>query len=271
MTEEAWELGRISVTGTIERKQYAFESGARVLSQFALVYVSAGEGFFENGERDRSAVPTGSLLYLVPGEPHRYGPTVPGNWDELFLLFSGRLFDCWRHEGGLDSSRVIGPLLPVPAWARRVQAVIDAAEEHQRDPLVAACELQLLLAEAVAWRDAPHDEEATWRSEVAAAIEAGLRYDFDFHALAQRFGTSYETFRKRFRTLFGQSPHQYLAAEVIRRAAQRLRNPQLLDKEIALELGFSDEHYFSRRFHQLAGMSPTEYRRIHADRGDNAP
>jgi AraC-like DNA-binding protein len=180
------------------------------------------------------------LLYLVPDEPHRYGPYVPGNWDELFLVFSGRLFYCWRREGELRSIRVIGPLLPV-----------------------AARELRLLLAEAVAWRDAPQDEETAWRSKVAAAVETALCYDFDFHELALQLGMSYETFRKRFRGLFGQSQHQYLAAEVIRRAAQRLRNPRLLDKEIALELGFSDEHYFSRRFHQLSGMSPTEYRRTH--------
>jgi AraC-like DNA-binding protein len=44
--------------------------------------------------------------------------------------------------------------------------------------------------------------------------------------------------------------------------------------EIANSCGFDDHAYFSRRFRQLAGMSPLEYRRLHtAPRGesDRAP
>ena len=263
MVDSREELGRISMAGSIEHKRYAFEDGARTLAQYALVYLLDGEGFFEDEKGRRQGVARGSLLVLVPGKPHRYGPTTPGHWSEVYFVFEGTLFDCWRTEGPLSAGRVVGPLLPVDHWRVQMEAILDMTN-RDRDPLVPACRLQTILAEAFADRTGETvSEEEFFRESVAHIVERELRYDLDLHRIAEELGMSYESFRKRFRSLFGQSPQRYLATQVVRRASTRLRDPATLDKEIAAELGFSDEHYFSRRFRQIAGMSPTEYRRAH--------
>lgn len=269
MSTSREDLGRINMAGIIEHKRYAFEDGPRTLSQFAVVYVTDGHGFFEYEDGRRQAAMPGALIQLVPGKPHRYGPTKPGQWSEIYFVFEGALFDCWREACELSESRLAGPLLPVSHWSRRFEALLELTEEDRKsDPLVAACGLQALLAEATAGGGPQGDTEgsrdpAMFRETVGAIIERNVRYDLDFRLVADELGLGYETFRKRFRASFGQSPHRYLAARVVRRASMRLRDPATLDKEIAAELGFSDEHYFSRRFHQIAGMSPTEYRRAY--------
>lgn len=269
MSASREDLGRINVAGTIEQKRYAFEDGPRTLSQFAAVYVTDGEGFFENERGARMPAMPGALILLVPGTPHRYGPHIPGRWSEIYFVFEGALFECWRDAAELSESRVTGPLLPVEHWKRRFRALFELTEEDRKaDPLVIACRLQTVLAEATAGGQSAGTDEcprdpALFRESVGAIIERDLRYDLDFRLVAEELGLGYESFRKRFRAAFGQSPHRYLAARVVRRASLRLRDPATLDKEVAAELGFSDEHYFSRRFHQIAGMSPTEYRRAY--------
>ena len=45
-------------------------------------------------------------------------------------------------------------------------------------------------------------------------------------------------------------------------AAERLQNPELLVKQVAAELEFSDPFHFSRTFKKVFGLSPEEFRRL---------
>jgi AraC-like DNA-binding protein len=56
------------------------------------------------------------------------------------------------------------------------------------------------------------------------------------------------------------TPTNFHARHVIEQACQRLRNTDIPLKQIADDLGFGSEYYFSRRFKQIAGMPPGAYR-----------
>jgi AraC-like DNA-binding protein/quercetin dioxygenase-like cupin family protein len=60
-----------------------------------------------------------------------------------------------------------------------------------------------------------------------------------------------------------QSPYQYLLQLKMRYAAERLHEPGVLVKQVAEELGFSDQFHFSRVFHSVFGVSPMTFRRLH--------
>jgi AraC-like DNA-binding protein len=64
--------------------------------------------------------------------------------------------------------------------------------------------------------------------------------------------------------LFGrydhQSPYQYLLRLKMNLAAERLRDPGLLVKQVAAELGFSDPFHFSRAFKSVFGVPPEAFR-----------
>lgn len=55
-----------------------------------------------------------------------------------------------------------------------------------------------------------------------------------------------------------QSPYQHLLRLKMRRAAQRLREPGVLAKEVAAEMGFADPFQFSRTFRRIIGVSPRQ-------------
>lgn len=62
-----------------------------------------------------------------------------------------------------------------------------------------------------------------------------------------------------FRRFDTQSPYQYLLSLKMAYAADRFQESDVLVKEIAHELGFTDPFHFSRTFKRVFGVSPTSF------------
>jgi AraC-like DNA-binding protein len=65
-----------------------------------------------------------------------------------------------------------------------------------------------------------------------------------------------------FRRYDHQTPYQYLMRLKMNLAAERLRDPGSLVKQVAAALGFSDPFHFSRAFKSVFGLSPEAFRRL---------
>jgi len=80
--------------------------------------------------------------------------------------------------------------------------------------------------------------------------------------LADIAGVDRWKYTRLFKEMTGQVPLQYLNELRMKHARKWLAatDDKLLD--IALNAGFNNEYYFSRRFKQTVGISPGEYRRI---------
>jgi len=64
-----------------------------------------------------------------------------------------------------------------------------------------------------------------------------------------------------FKSEFSTTPNRYITEFKINRAKEIfLNSPELSIKTVSSDLGFDDQHYFSRIFTKLSGETPTEYR-----------
>ncbi|WP_164126534.1 AraC family transcriptional regulator [Sphingobacterium luzhongxinii] len=79
-------------------------------------------------------------------------------------------------------------------------------------------------------------------------------------ALSNAAGCSVSKLSNVFKLNTGHTPIDYFNLLKIQKACQSLYSTNKLVKEIALELGFSDQYYFSRLFTKLMGISPNNYR-----------
>ena len=79
--------------------------------------------------------------------------------------------------------------------------------------------------------------------------------------LAELHGVSRENFSRSFTRETCMTPKQFLTQVTLSRACRKLITETNTIREIALELGFSSEFYFSNFFRKHTGVSPREYRR----------
>jgi AraC-like DNA-binding protein len=94
-------------------------------------------------------------------------------------------------------------------------------------------------------------------------IAAHLGEDLTIEILAAQAGLSVHHFARVFKASVGLPPHRYLAEQRIQKAAELLKSTEQAIATIALSVGFADQSHFSNSFHQLAGITPAQFRRAH--------
>jgi AraC family transcriptional regulator len=96
--------------------------------------------------------------------------------------------------------------------------------------------------------------------EAMRAIDAGASEPLSLGAMAARAGLGRYHFLRAFRGATGVTPHQYLVAARLRRAARLLLATALPVTEVALDAGFGDLSNFIRTFRRASGRSPHAFR-----------
>ena len=85
----------------------------------------------------------------------------------------------------------------------------------------------------------------------------------DLDELAKRHGMSLPTFRRRWSEVINVPPTRYRLQVRLREACRLLAQTTRPIYEIARAVGYPDELYFSRRFHQEMRLSPRSYRQAY--------
>jgi transcriptional regulator of acetoin/glycerol metabolism/AraC-like DNA-binding protein len=94
-------------------------------------------------------------------------------------------------------------------------------------------------------------------------IAAHMHENLDVATLASHVGISRYHFIRAFKTSVGMPPHRYVLEQRVRKAAELLERSDQPLTHIALNLGFADQSHFSRSFHALVGLTPSQFRRAH--------
>jgi len=224
---------------------------------FSFILEGRGE-YFRRGKRYEVVAPC--VLTQWPGEPMNYGPT--DYWTEIYLIFSSTLGEVFRRRKFFVEERFLWQIADPAAVIELGRKLYDlpldgdgAADRH--DLLCANMIMESLLAAAPS---PAGPGEADIRA-IAAMIRRDCTQHYDYERLAQKCGMSLSTFRRYWLQYLGVPPARYQDDILQQDACRMLVETPLSIKEIAQALGFDDPLYFSRRFHQLTGMPPTEYRR----------
>lgn len=77
---------------------------------------------------------------------------------------------------------------------------------------------------------------------------------------AGKLKMSPSSFSKKIKLQFGKTPTQLIQERVVLEAKKLLHLTKKSVKEVAAELHFDDEHYFSRYFKNEVGIAPTQFR-----------
>ena len=249
----------------VHPKGYAFDwQHGRVLESFALVYISGGRGNFESDGKINLPIEPGNVFLLFPGIWHRYQPDSKTGWHEHWIGFDGEWARNWR------KCKFISPAKPVvkinfedtvlATFNRIMQAVRTNRPALQQILAGAAVNLAGMCYSAQQAPPETGDPGSNVIEQAITRLENDLGRPLDMKSLARELGVSYHWFRSTFAMHTGLAPHQYLLEMRLVRARNLLAETRLSVKEIAVQTGFQDEHYFSRLFRQKLNVTPSQWR-----------
>lgn len=259
------QLGRITLAGIIrDSRGIVWNRTMRVFGSYALVYLLDGSGSYEDTNGCSQTIRPGDAILVFPTLGHYYGPGQGEHWTEIYLVFDGAVFDLWQQTGLLDPRRPILHAEPIDHWLGRIESVLGAPRAAGfSPPLLEVCRLQQVLAELLLGgpQGGGLSADMRWASQMSALLASDLDQALDLRALANRHNTSYHSFRKRFTRIVGVPPARYRSMRIVDRACELMQSGELTDKQIAAVLGFCDDAHFSRRFKQITGVAPRQFRR----------
>ena len=94
------------------------------------------------------------------------------------------------------------------------------------------------------------------------AIDRTYALPLDISHLSQVAHVSEAHFIRTFKATFGETPHRYLQRRRVERAMFLLRESERTVTDVCLDVGFGSLGTFSRTFHEIVGVTPTEYREL---------
>jgi AraC-like DNA-binding protein len=200
--------------------------------------------------------PTAGDTYFLPaGHDHLYFSSEEEPWVKIWANISGPLVTGMTEAYGLDEKCYFPGLYT----GDLLRSILRVAEERKADGILSA---SLLLHEIFYRMSRAHETRTLNRTAVALRDFIDLHYTeaLDASSLAEAVGKSASQCSRLFMQAYGVTPYRYLLGRRISLARVLLESSSMSVKEIAAQLSFCDEYYFSNLFKQKVGVSPAAYR-----------
>lgn len=200
------------------------------------------------------------------GDYLEYGHNRPEDaWDEFYFSFDDESARYLEQTKLVDRNHAIQPLVSTDVVRRMIERLATLTRDH---PLELVADHVDRLAESIVLEtQMPRaDLNSTEGDPVTVLISMMRRLpnqQYNLAVFAQEHGMSEATLRRRWSSVMGLSPRRYLEQVRLEESCRMLAETTQPIKAIAVAIGFDDAFYFSRRFQQKFGISPSDYRRAH--------
>lgn len=235
-----------------------------VYKHYGAVLVLSGKAVQIDYEGNQTEIGPGCLIQRIPEKRQTLIIHQDGSWLEFFVCISKNMYDALIAMDLLDRDQTV----LYPGFNR---ALYDECNEFlylmkNTHPT----EINMLLPEAlkvILMLHGLHKQNGTSSKDREIIQKACLflsnptSYNCSLQELAKDLGIGYEKFRKLFKSQTGTSPGNYLMQKKMDYAKTCLIEKNKSIKEISIELGFSDAYAFSKQFHKVVGLSPSDFRR----------
>lgn len=223
---------------------------------YCIEYIEKGVGTVNID--DKTFYPQeGDSYFLHSGYRHHYYSDKSNPWKKYFINISGSLVDSLVegyqlknsfHFKGLDISR-------------ELYSIIELGKQKKVD-----CTKEIIcIINNIFYKMRECVKENNFTPELAEKMKDYLRINaaskFKMENLCKFISRSESQTIKIFKEAYGITPYAYFLDKKINLAKGMLLNTNLSIKQIAYNLSFTDEYYFSNVFKGKVGVSPATYRK----------
>ncbi|ETT44174.1 Fe3+-hydroxamate ABC transporter periplasmic protein [Paenibacillus sp. FSL R7-269] len=239
----------------LDQASFNGDNPTQPFTSFLVVITRGSEVIELDGERIRLS--GGHILYsdssvdITLPRSHK----LQGVWIE-YAAISGniRTFSPLNHRQPVRSC-------PSHVSTLAVQLLSDWNQPEQRKPFALQALFTELLSELYDSSAEYAEPPSQWIDRILQYIESHYNEDLTREQAAGLAGITPEHFSRSFRKFTGQTFNQYITLLRIRKAQQRILTGAPNLSTLALEVGYSEGTYLSRKFKQVVGISPSSYHR----------
>ncbi|CAM4474091.1 AraC family transcriptional regulator [Paenibacillus phoenicis] len=237
---------------------------------FALIVAACGEGRLMV-DQETVELENGSAYVCVPGQT--FGTVDLSEDGELIAFYFDAYADSnsvgeeagGKEDGQLDALLPYHGKLRVHTPGKLAVMAESACRAWQHGEPMGHFRSQIDLQEMLYYL---YRNSRTKPYHAGEALEAAKRY-IDQHynepvtieQLARVAELSPKYFAEMYKKKYGKSPIEYVTEKRMQRAKQLMATASAKLREIAHQTGYADEFYFSRKFKQEIGVSPSVYMR----------
>lgn len=228
-----------------------------------LFWVQSGEGELEH-EIGRFALRRAKKVWLVDmGKPRTYIPAPNRHLTIIGFRFGGPGLEFWHEEIRSDGNAEF--LLDDFGFVK--QSYGELMRLVRRRPTGWEWQVHVVITNMLGkllmsrhFLDSPHAELPEPVVRVLNAISANPLRDWKARELAAVGKVSYSGLRALFHKSGQGTVHEHIQRARLDQARLLLADRRLSVKDVAVQLSFSSEFYFSHFFRHHTGMTPTEFR-----------
>jgi AraC-like DNA-binding protein len=229
---------------------------------YSVGVILAGRYEYRSGSR-KAILGPGEIRIVSPYELHQ---SEAGSWEYLHFdidetLIAERLA---VEEGASERMRpALMPLHRDGELYRRALKLYDTLEKEpiELEESFDAFLERLLASSSGEFRGVLAGEEASLRRALEYLHAYWYRSDLRVREVARAVGFSPYYFVKKFRQIYGMTPHHYLLNLRIEKARARIVLSRDSLAQVAMECGFSDQSHMIRLFRRYLGYTPGALRR----------
>lgn len=228
-----------------------------------LILCISGGGWVQvNGRRHEVAA--GDLVWVNCHHPHAYGANSKEPWELYWIRVEGRPLEKVAKLLEITSLPVIRKIDERQAAQEFERTFHYMIGTRPSDAALVNAAVTALIALAFEARLSDPD---MIRPELPMPVQKALeKMRLYFHTplrvsdLSQLAGMSESHFSRQFKAAIGTSPIDWLRRERINQAKHRLIESDDAIKEIARQVGYSDQFFFSKDFKRMTRLTPTQFR-----------
>ncbi len=240
----------------ITRCRADYSMRREISPEFVFEYIVKGKGVYQVG--DRAYLPeTGDIYICHAGTPHRYRTDPVDRWEKIWFNIHGtlvaELLKIYRlSDVFLIKQANLGPLFSACLEEMRTHP----ANAHETASIVTH-RLIYAMSQRLYGGEPCHHPIAL---ELKRQLEEYAGENIQLKHIAHKFGYSESQLIRLFSREYGETPYRYFLRKKLELAMIMLRNSRKSIKEIAAELSFPDQYYFSNLFKRKYGKSPSHFR-----------
>jgi AraC family transcriptional regulator, transcriptional activator of pobA len=272
-----------AVNGNLAFKLFAFEDNGffdhiQRNNFFSLIWIQEGKGKVKAdfAEHDFEA---GSLFSFSPYQPFMFSPVEPIKG--IAIYFHSDFFCIYKHHKEISCHGVLYNNIYQPPFVQlddssvttltmafeQIKTEMQHAALAQHELLVSYLKIILITASRLKMQQQPADgvvvtdaKEPFVLQKLKDAIEAHFKTKHSPGDYAEMLYISPKALAKITKNHFNKTLSGIINERIIIEAKRELYLTNKTIKEIAWELGYEDEYYFSRFFKVNADVSPQMYR-----------